>query len=177
MVKTNELTPKQKANRLKKRMLEVESEKNQREVKSLTIGIERKKSRTWGMNPHASVQIEYKNGDNRFYRDEGFTASGYGYDKESTVIAEIFNKYLKYKLYQKRELKSRINGKEEAHPYGVYYYNGITENREDGYMFKPSYDGGVGTSCYYKISEFIGGKFESVANGKTFGVFKYTDND
>lgn len=59
----------------------------------------------------------------------------------------------------------------------MYYYNGVTRTEENGYISTPSYNGGVGTSCYYKIAEFIGGKFENIANGKTFGVFKYTDNE
>lgn len=35
--------------------------------------------------------------------------------------------------------------------------------------------GGVGTSCYYDIAEFIGGKFEKISSGKTFDVFQYTN--
>jgi hypothetical protein len=31
----------------------------------------------------------------------------------------------------------------------------------------------IGTSCYYNVSEFIGGKFKCVASGKTFDVFEY----
>ena len=37
--------------------------------------------------------------------------------------------------------------------------------------------GGIGTNCYYKISEAIGGKFEHLASGKTFDGYKYTDNE
>lgn len=95
-----ELTERQKANRIKKELARIEIEKNQRHVKSLTITIEWKRSYTWGMNPNASVEVEYASGDSRFYHDSGFKASGCGYDKESTVIAEIFNKYLKYKLWE-----------------------------------------------------------------------------
>lgn len=174
----NALTERQKTNRIKKEFLVVENEKNQREVESLTITIEWKRSATWGSNPNATVEVTYKSGENRFYRDQQvFKCSGCGYDKESTVIAEIFNKYLKYKLYQKHEWKDRINQKDTNHPYGVYYYNGDIEKQdESGYIYKPSFNGGVGTECYYKIAEFIGGKFENVANGKTFGAFKYTNN-
>ena len=41
--------------------------------------------------------------------------------------------------------------------------------------YRGRYNGGVGTSCYYDIARFIGGRFEHVAGGKTFDVFKYTD--
>lgn len=172
-----ELTERQKDNRNKKELARIETEKAQRPVESLTITIEWKRSYTWGMNPNASVEVKYKTGENLFYRDSGFKASGCGYDKESTVIAEIFNKYLKYKLYQCRVGEFRINGKDNTHPYGVSYYNGYTKTNDNGDVSTPRFNGGVGTSCYYKISEFIGGKFENIANGKTFGVFKYTDNE
>lgn len=177
------LTPRKIANRLKKELEQIERHKNQREVASLTITIEWKKSAMWGWNPNASVEVEYKHadftkGEAKFERSDGYKCSGCGYDKESTVIADIFNRYLRYKLYQKRELKSRINGEDVGHPYGVYYYNGdIGEKYESGYIGKPSYNGGVGTSCYYDIAKFIGGRFEKIAEGKTFGVFKYTDNN
>lgn len=175
------LTQRKIADRLKKELEHIELQKKQREVASLTIIIEWKKSYTWGMNPNASVEVEYKHadftkGEAKFERSDGYRCSGCGYDKESTVIADIFNRYLRYKLYQKRELKSTINGEEVNHPYGVYYYNGdIGEKCANGYIDKPMYNDGVGTSCYYDIAKFIGGRFENVANGKTFSVFKYTD--
>lgn len=170
------MTPRKIANRIKKQVAEIEGHKAQKPVKDLTIKIEWRKSRMWGMNPHAEVEVSFNDGT--FERRDGYTVSGCGYDKESTVIAEIFNDFLRYKLYEKRELKSRINREETTHPYGVYYYNGgtIAPKEGDYYYRKPSYNGGVGTSCYYKIAKFIGGTFESVAQGSNFGVYKYTDN-
>ena len=41
-----------------------------------------------------------------------------------------------------------------------------------GYSMLPSFEGGVGVSCYYQILEYIGLKFTHVANGKTFDVYK-----
>jgi hypothetical protein len=172
------LTPRKLANKIKKQLEIIEEHKNQKPVKEMTITVEWRKSRTWGNCPSAEAVIEYHDGT--FKRtDKRYYAGGCGYDKESTVIAEIFNDYLRYKLYQKHKWKDRINQEKVNHPYGVYYYDGSTEKRKEdseGYIRKPSFNGGVGTSCYYKISEFIGGKFENIANGKTFGVFKYTDN-
>lgn len=151
----------------------IDKERNQPHIKSLTITIEWKKSRTWGNNPHAEVQVEYKEPiapyGGTFERRNGYTASGCGYDKESTVIAEIFNDFLKYKLYQTNlstEPKYYRNGEKHATPYGV--------------TIRPDYKyfaGGIGTSCYTAISEYIGGTFEHVASGKTFDVYKYTDNE
>lgn len=148
----------------------IESEKNQPEVKSITITIEWKKSRTWGANPHAKAEVHFKDGNSGpwktgFLRADGFTCSGCGYDKESTVIAEIFNRFLKYKLY--RELipvDTWLNGEKGKLPYGIYTGNWR------------SFAGGIGTDCYYSIAQAIGGKFDHVASGKTFDVYKYTDN-
>lgn len=139
-----------------KRNAQIESEKNQKPVKEIDITIEWKRSRTWGNNPHAEVRVYFQDGTFEF-RD-GYTASGCGYDKESTVIAAIFNDFLKYKLYQ--ELQGEA-------PYGMYY-----KRPNDDWK---SYNGGVGVGCYYRIAEFIGGKFENLASGKTFDAYKYTD--
>lgn len=168
-------TPRKIANRLKNNLAEIVSQKNQKPVKEMTITINWHKSRTWGYCPNAEVRVLFQDGTSEF-RD-GYKAGGCGYDKESTVLASIFNDFLLYKLYQKHKWKDRINQETTNHPYGVYYYNGKEgEQREDGYIKKPSFNHGVGTSCYYKIGEFIGGKFENVASGKSFGVFKYTDS-
>lgn len=167
-------SPRKIANRLKRSLAEIEAHKQQKPVKALTISIEWKKSRTWGYCPTAEVAAEFHDGT--FERRGGYRAGGWGYDKESTVIAEIFNDFLRYKLYQKHPWKDRINQETTNHPYGVYYYGGAAgQQRDDGFISKPSFNGGVGTSCYYTIGEFIGGKFESVASGKTFTVFKYID--
>lgn len=134
----------------------IEAEKNQKPVKSFTIAIEWKRSRMWGNNPHAEAKVEYQDGT--FARLDGFTCSGCGYCKESTVIAEIFNALLKYRLHE-------IGTKKGKRPYGIYM-------RKD---YK-SYSGGIGTSCYPAIAKFIGGKFETIASGNTFDVYKYTAN-
>lgn len=162
--------------KLDKQEREIKAHKDQKPVKELIIKIEWKRSRTWGNNPHAEAEVFFHDGS--FQRGTGYTCSGCGYDKESTVIADIFNQFLRYKLYQRRKLKSRINGEGKSHPYGVYYFNGTTghhSSSEPWYKWKPSYIGGVGTSCYYNIGEFIGGKFEHITSGKTFDVYKYTD--
>jgi hypothetical protein len=116
----------------------------------------------WGNNPWASAKVEYheSNEHGRFGRYPDMAhASGCGYCKESTVIADVFNAFLRYKLHdpeaQKREK-----------PYGA----------APGYS-EPDlrYEGGIGTNCYYDIAKYIGGTFEHVASGKTFDVYRYTD--
>jgi hypothetical protein len=140
--------------RIKKLAL-IESEKNQPEVKEIKINIEWHKSRTWGNNPVLDGSVWFKNGS---FERFTFTCSGCGYDKESTVIANLFNAVLKYKLY--RELPAEL-------PYGIYIGNNPDSR---------SYSGGIGVNCYYRIADAIGGKFECVASGKTFDCYKYTDN-
>ena len=165
--KKAKLTPEQKeANKLArreakeqaKRIARIEAEKNQKEVAEITINIEWVKSRMWGHNPKCEAIITHKDGTiSRGYA----TASGCGYDKESTVIADIFNNFLKYKLY--RELKVTDRDRQDGHPYGIY----LSDHRH--------FSGGIVTDCYYSISEAIGGKFQKLASGKTFDVYKYTD--
>ena len=168
------LEARRKAKMEEKELVEIESQKKQKEVKSLNIIIEWKRSYTWGNNPNATAEVSYKDGS--FERRDGYSCSGCGYDKESTVIAKIFNDFLRYKLYKKLIWEDSINGEKTDHPYGVYYYGGkVKEKLESGYISKPSFNGGVGTSCYYKIGKFIGGKFENIASGKTFDVFKYEE--
>jgi len=157
-------------NQIARELAKIESEKNQKHVNELTISIEWKKSRTWGSNPHAEVAVEFHDGT--FERRSGYKCSGCGYDKASTVVAEIFNDFLMYKLYEtKRPWSEYLNGKVVDFPYGVYMPGYLREGS------RPMYNGGIGISCFKNISKFIGGKFETVASGKTFDVFKYTDGE
>lgn len=163
-----------KARTTAKELAQIELEKNQKPIESMTVTIEWKKSRMWGHNPTAEAEIRFKDGT--FKRSASYNCSGCGYDKESTVLAYAFNDYLLYKLYTKRKWTDSINGEKTNHPYGVYYYSGKTgETYESGHITKPRYNGGVGVSCYRDIGKFIGGKFEKIASGRTFDVYKYTD--
>ena len=158
----------QELRRQAKETARIDSEKNQKPVKELTITIEWRKSRMWGSNPHASVQVIHHDGT--YDRKDGYTCSGCGYDKESTVIAMAFNDFLKYKLWNmtRDQIKGGHGSLDNGPaPYGISSYS--EESR--------GYAGGIGTSCYYGIAKFIGGKFDHVAGGKAFDVFKYTDNE
>jgi hypothetical protein len=115
----------------------------------------------WGMNPHLTAICWHQDGTT----SEVFaTASGCGYDKESQVIADAFNQLLKYKLYEiEQGIKDGFYTDEL--PYGIYL--------RDNYK---GFSGGIGTNCYYRIAEALGGKFEKVASGKTYDAFKYTQS-
>ena len=143
----------QQARKEAKRLAKIEAEKNQNRVKTLHLSIEWKKSRMWGANPHLEARAVHYDGTQTYFNS---TASGYGYDKESEVIAHAFNELLKYKLYELDATKEQ--------PYGI---------RCGDYK---GYSGGIGANCYYNIAEAIGGKFERVATGKTYDAYIYTDN-
>jgi len=146
---------------------EINNQKNQKPVKEITISIEWKKSRMWGSNPCASAEIKFVDGS--YLRSNNYTANGCGYCKESTVIADIFNDFLRYRLWQ---IKDKDLEKPSIIPYGIQIYNSI--NRLEIKKDNRYYEGGVGTNCYTSISEFVGGEFENIASGKTFDVFKFT---
>ena len=171
---------------LSKQLAVIEAARNQKPVKSMTITIEWKKSRTWGSNPHAAARVQYCDGRSDYADD--FTCSGCGYDKESTVIADIFNRFLQYKLYQPgrvtREYRTRGTGAKNA--YGIANYKNGEVSKEGTYCGHPYYSGGVGASCYttysspeydQSVAGFIGGTFRKIASGSTFDVYEYTDDN
>jgi hypothetical protein len=141
----------QEARKEAKRLAKIEAEKNQKPVKEITFSIEWSKS----FNPTLDAICLHKDGTTSHVKAR---AGGWGYCKESTVIADAFNSLLKYKLYELVNLPSDFT------PYGVY----INRNGYTGYS------GGIGVSCYYSISELIGGKFEKLASGKSFDAYKFT---
>jgi len=141
------------AKKTAKALAKIEAERNQKPVKQIEISIEWKKSRMWGTNPHLTAWVRFEDETSAQFC---CTASGCGYDKESQVISDVYNEFLKYKLY-KLETAENL-------PYGI---------RANG-EYK-GFSGGIGVSCYYDISEAIGGKFTKVASGKTYDAYKYTD--
>lgn len=120
----------------------------QPDVVRLEINVEWKRSSTWGQNPHAYWHAELANGH---WLQGHETCGGCGYDKESTVVAEIFEKACSGMLWRKRKTKKKA-------PYGCTVKD----------TWFPHFSGGVGMSCYFSIVEFLGGKMERVASGKTY---------
>ncbi len=124
------------------------------DVKRLRIHVQWKRSATWGHNPHAHFSCYFHDGT---YKSGDEACGGCGYDKESTVIARIFDQCCSGMLWRKR------NTKKEA-PYGC---------RVKGAWF-PHFDGGVGTNCYVRITEFLGGKWERVDSGRDYDTYEIT---
>lgn len=125
------------------------------DVFRLEIDITWHKSKTWGMCPSASMSWEDANGWH--YEKNAAYASGCGYDKESTVIAECCNKVLIGMLWRKKKAKESV-------PYGVSLAN----------TFFPYFNGGVGMSCYYRVASFLGGKLENVVSSKYFDKYIFS---
>jgi hypothetical protein len=160
--------------RNKARWLDIINEqKNQSPVKEITITVEWRRNRRWGFNPHATAQVRYHNGMSAM--SDGFTCSGCGYDKASTVVAEVFNKYLLYKIWNKplRQCQRSDNWqKKRKAPYGIVR----TSIKKDwGIMEYCSFSGGIGISCYFDIAKWMGGEFKTIAFGNTFDVYQYID--
>jgi hypothetical protein len=74
---------------------ELDNVDSDHEVERVEIQLEWKDNRTWGWCPRATADIKYKNG--KWSRETAY-ASGCGYDKASTVVADVLNKCLRYKL-------------------------------------------------------------------------------
>lgn len=145
-------TDRKRINAIKRAELKEQTERDQNPVERMVINIEWRKSRNWGNNPYLNAIVHHTNGRISRFTD---TCSGCGYDKESTVIAECFNQFLKYRLYELAKTR-------KVKPYGISLPG----------AFDPHYHGGIGTSCYTAIAKFIGGKFKHVSSGSTFDVYE-----
>lgn len=131
----------------------VADQKAQKPVERMHIRIDWYKHRTWGFCPRLTAFITYA--DKTTERREYGNVTGYGYDKESTIMANLFNDVLAYKLYEVEDYK----GVYGMHSYEVYGTR------------MAAYEGGIGMSCYYPIASFIGGelrKIESIRNSDSY---------
>lgn len=150
-----DFTERRLRNYLAKTNKEEREKAEQPAVKQLRIKIEWHKSRTWGNNPRLEYWCDLSDG-HRIY-GEGITCSGCGYDKESTVVAEVFNKHCLGMAIRKQ----KRNKKKEV-PYGLHLGD------------YPYYMGGVGIECYRRIAEYLGGKMEHISWGRTWDEYLFT---
>lgn len=115
-------------------------------IRSIAIFTEWKDSKTWGRNPSVEVKVYYtkKNGSTSAETGEGY-ASGCGYCKESSAMAQAFNScpHLKALLILAKEKALK---KGEALPYG------------SGWGAIPYYSQGVGVNCLMGLLEYLGAK-------------------
>lgn len=151
---------KQTAKEIDKQLARLIAVQNAPDLQSITVSMEWKKSRMWGMNPNAEARINA--GDNSDYYQSG-SIGGCGYDKGSTAVANAINQsnaVLKA-LYLVKEDNIAINNRE------LFGYG-------SGYGILPYFEGGVGVSCYPAIFDKIGFEFKTTASGKTFDVYTAT---
>jgi len=101
------------------------------------------RNRIWGNCPHG----EYRNGhDYKKYR----SVTGYGYDKLSTLTAEMFNDDLFLLSYIANYIEKHAINNDNIRKklgYGIHLSSG-----------KPHFDGGVGVECHIKILKNLGFK-------------------
>lgn len=129
--------------------------RSQKAVKSIDVVISWSRGNMGAMQSKAEATIKYK--DNTFNYVATSKTGGYGYDKESTTLAELLNDHLRYLIIDKRE-----NVKA---PYGVHIKND---------SFNNYFEGGVGVSCYYSIIEYLGGKMTNTINTTSSNIYNIT---
>lgn len=137
-------------------LAKIDEIENAETFENLTIAVDWKKSQTWGSNPMATMTDE----KNRYFSER---VSGCGYDKESTAIASVLNQYLPL-LKLLCELK---NNSIDKNNHEIFGYG-------SGYNLIPSFEGGVGTSAFYKIFETLGYKMTKISSGNNFDVYTVT---
>lgn len=140
---------------------------------SVKISIEWKKSRMWGSNPSAECWYTYeKDGNTHSNYVKSGSIGGCGYDKQSTSVATCLNqineilKLLYTKKDQALKIRPADTNQNDVNK-SIFGYG-------SGYGVLPSIEGGVGVSCYPRIFEKIGYKFETVGSGKTYDVYTIT---
>lgn len=122
------------------------------DVKTMHLDITWRKTRTWGYCPTCEYEVWMADGT---YLHGKTHASGYGYDKHSTVVAEVFNICAKGMAWRKR------NSKKKA-PYGIAHVGAGADK-----SWNPYFEGGIGITCYPAIVKFLGGTMES-REGRTW---------
>lgn len=97
-------------------------------IDTFTVVVEWKRSKMWGHNPHVTLKVP---GDGQYTA----YASGCGYDKESTAVAEALNKSRAVRkiLYRAKAFAPVEDSNEKIFGYGI---RGVL----------PSFSGGVGMS-------------------------------
>ena len=121
---------------------------SRKEILSITISVEWKKSSVWGYNPNAEVTIKKIDKDGCFSYDRYYGyASGCGYDKLSAAIADALNHDFDLFAYL-CEVKERAIRKGHK-PTATWNES----NREyihygAGYGALPYFEGGVGSSLF-----------------------------
>lgn len=150
---------------LQKALEKMEIAENAEELAYIRINVDWVRSRTWGSNPKVELWTNcgYYTG----------SASGCGYDKESSAVAEALNqsaevKKALYTLAEKMlEEVGDIAYKSELNC--ISWRNSIGYG--SGYSILPYFEGGVGMNCFAHIFEKMGYIWQTAGSGKTWDCY------
>ncbi len=151
-------TNKRYAKEVEEKVNRINTVYDSKDIESIKISMEWKKSQMWGMNPRAEAVVIYKDGGGE--RFESGSIGGCGYDKGSTAVAECLNQIngLLKRLYKEKNKNTDIDNRE------LFGYG-------SGSQLLPCFEGGVGVSCYDQIMSKIKLDFQTIASGKTYDVY------
>lgn len=137
-----------------------QAETDNSELTSIDISVEWIKSKTWGMNPQATIR--FFSSDNRVYTHISERISGCGYDKESAATAGAFNQCIPLLklLYEVKE-NNIEKSNSECIAYGA------------GYGVLPYFESGVGFSSHREILKKIGFTLKNSSSGKMFDHYYF----
>ena len=145
-------------NRLNKKKAELALISDAPSISKINISVEWKRSRTWGSNPTATVEIYTENCG--FLRAIG-KASGCGYDKESAAIAEALNQSTAIQ----KALIDATEGGTKTHKNGGFPYGARVSE------WGATFSGAVGVESFRSVFEAMGFTWERVASGKMFDAY------
>ena len=170
--KAIELAEKRAVNEIEKnrarKIANLEAAANAPRISSASITVEWAKSRTWGANPTAKF---LNIGDGQTVGH----ASGYGYDKESAAIAEAMNdspSALRV-LYELGEAALNRGESPRSTSSCSGYHWGTCIGYGAGYSVLPYWEGGVGSSCFWRILEKAGYTVRHAGSGKMFDCYTF----
>lgn len=153
---------KQKAKELNAKLAHIENaEKTEVKHASISIMIEWKRSRTWGYNPTAYVTLTAETSAGEYTKQTATgTASGCGYDKESTAVSEALNSLpiIDAELIRAKDACA-LNDKKM--PYG------------SGYGAMPYIEGGTGMGCVEDVLNACGYQLTGRHNAKTCDYYGF----
>lgn len=159
--------------KLSSKLEKIEAAENRKVVLSISISVEWKRSYTWGYNPNAEVTIKKVNKDGYFSYDcyHGY-ASGCGYDKLSTAIANALNNDTDLFGYL-CEVKERAIRKGKKPTATWNESNADFIHYGAGYGSLPYFEGGVGSSLFGVLEKCDFKCVASDRNSKTHDFFLY----
>jgi hypothetical protein len=140
------------------------------DVENVSIFVQWHKSRTWGMNPTADIEVQTTTG--KTYRATG-TASGCGYDKLTAAIGSALNEIdsIRKMLCECKE-NALNNGVTSGNKYNPG--NSAFIHYGAGYGAIPYFEGGVGMSSFEGVFNACNLKLTHQNNSKTTNYYFFT---